>query len=73
VLLASDAIHLYDELERRRPFAVVVDLESMYQGYDLAQSARDRDQIVVPGHDPLVAERFPDVENGAAGIALRIA
>jgi len=58
VVLASDAVHYYEELERDRPFSTVADLAGMYAAFDqineLARGAR-----VVAGHDPLVAERFP--------------
>ena len=32
VILAADALHFYEELERDRPFFVVADLEAMYRG-----------------------------------------
>jgi glyoxylase-like metal-dependent hydrolase (beta-lactamase superfamily II) len=55
VVLASDAVHLYEELEQDRPFAVMHDLEQMYAAYDLLNDlARSRDAVVVPGHDPEV-------------------
>lgn len=58
VLLASDAIHFYEELEADRPFRVVSDLEAMYRAYDLIRRlSADRDALVVPGHDPAVVER----------------
>ena len=34
VVLASDAVHFYEELELERPFAVMHDLEQMYVAYD---------------------------------------
>jgi glyoxylase-like metal-dependent hydrolase (beta-lactamase superfamily II) len=59
VVLASDAVHYYEELERDRPFATVASLPDMYAAFDqigeLAQAPGTR---VVAGHDPLVAERF---------------
>ena len=59
VVLASDAIHLYEELEQDRPFAVVADLGQMYQSYDALRTlAEERDAPLVPGHDPLVVQRF---------------
>ena len=35
VVLTSDAVHFYEELELDRPFCVVADLEAMYGAYDL--------------------------------------
>lgn len=73
-VLASDAIHLYEELERRRPFAVFADLEKMYIGYDVVTDlVRKRGAVFVPGHDPVVAKRFPYLDSDAAGVGIRIA
>jgi glyoxylase-like metal-dependent hydrolase (beta-lactamase superfamily II) len=59
VVLASDAVHFYEEVERDRPFAVVTDLSAMYRAYDLLAglAARPRTSLVA-GHDPLVRTRF---------------
>ena len=60
VLLASDALHFYDELERDRPFAIVADLPAMYRAYDtLAGMAAEPGARLVAGHDPRVRSRFP--------------
>ena len=40
VVLTSDAVHFYEELELERPFAVVHDLEQMYARLRPAQGAR---------------------------------
>lgn len=59
VLLTSDAVHFYEELESDRPFGVVADLEAMYRGYDLIRElAAEHGALVVPGHDPEVLERY---------------
>lgn len=74
VVLASDAVHLYEELERDRPFAIVASLPEMYEAYDLLRGlCRERGAIVVPGHDPEVMRRFPGVEGPAGDIAVRLA
>ena len=58
-VLASDALHFYEEAERDRPFAIVADLPAMYRAYDLLSDlARQRRTSLVAGHDPLVRERF---------------
>ncbi|MBX5469690.1 MAG: N-acyl homoserine lactonase family protein [Thermoleophilaceae bacterium] len=62
VLLTSDAVHFYEELEKNRPFAVVADLEAMYRAYDRVRELEaERGAVVVPGHDPRVLERFGPV------------
>jgi glyoxylase-like metal-dependent hydrolase (beta-lactamase superfamily II) len=61
VVLASDAVHFYEELELERPFAVVHDLELMYAAYDVLKQFASSGAIVVPGHDPNVTRRHaPD-------------
>ena len=72
VLLASDAVHLYEELEHGRPFAIFVDLVGVYEGYALVrQVAEEHGALVVPGHDPLTAERFEAIDGD--GLVVRIA
>src|SRR3984957_7887418 len=69
VILASDAAHLYEELELERPFGVVADLPEMVEAYALIKELGGAPgAVVVPGHDPLVAERFP-TEDFAVRIA----
>jgi len=59
IVLASDALHFYEEVERDRPFAVLADLPGMYRAYDtLAQLAAQPRTHLVAGHDPLVRTRF---------------
>lgn len=59
VVLASDALHFYEEVERDRPFAILADLPGMYQAYDLlADLAAEPDTWLVAGHDPAVRDRF---------------
>ena len=59
VVLASDAVHFYEEVERDRPFAVVTDLPAMYRAYDLLAGLASRPGTsLVAGHDPLVRTRF---------------
>ena len=59
VVLASDALHFYEEVERDRPFAILADLPGMYRAYDtLAQLASQPGTHLVAGHDPQVRARF---------------
>jgi glyoxylase-like metal-dependent hydrolase (beta-lactamase superfamily II) len=73
VILASDAIHYYEELERDRPFAVLDSLAAMYQGYEQIREWLQRPgAVVIPGHDPDVMNRFAPVDAGDPGFAVRI-
>jgi glyoxylase-like metal-dependent hydrolase (beta-lactamase superfamily II) len=61
VVLAADALHFYEELERDRPFFVVADLLDMYRGFDvLREMTQDTGRLLVAGHDADVGARFPD-------------
>jgi glyoxylase-like metal-dependent hydrolase (beta-lactamase superfamily II) len=59
VVLASDAAHFYANMERRNPFPIVVDVAAMMESWrKLARLAGD-EKGIVPGHDPLVMQRYP--------------
>ena len=58
VILASDAVHYYEELERDRPFSTVADLAAMYAAFDQIRELAGGGARLVAGHDPLVAGRF---------------
>jgi glyoxylase-like metal-dependent hydrolase (beta-lactamase superfamily II) len=73
VVLASDATHFYANMEQDRPFSIVTDLARMYGAFDLVRSLADSPAHIVPGHDPLVMERFPAAREGLEGVAVRIA
>ena len=68
VVLASDAVHYYEELERDRPFSIVASLADMYAAFDRIRAMGEAGARVVAGHDPLVAERF-----GGSGDVILIA
>jgi glyoxylase-like metal-dependent hydrolase (beta-lactamase superfamily II) len=70
IVLASDAIHYDDELERERPFGIFVDLADMYRGYQTLREYAACGAAVVPGHDPSVMDRFAPLDGDAAGLAV---
>ncbi|MEO3860325.1 N-acyl homoserine lactonase family protein [Acrocarpospora sp. B8E8] len=69
VLLASDAVHYYEELDLDRPFAVFANLTGMYQGFD---TVRELGGAVVAGHDPAVLTRFTPWDPVDPGFAVRV-
>jgi glyoxylase-like metal-dependent hydrolase (beta-lactamase superfamily II) len=67
VVLASDAAHYYEELERDWPCSIVVDVAATYAGYELLRElGASGETRIVAGHDPLVLERFPRLEGDLA-------
>lgn len=59
VLLASDAVHFYEELEHDMPFISVADLPAMYAGFDTIRDLLGaRPHHLVTGHDASTLQRF---------------
>lgn len=60
VLLASDAVHFYEEYDRDMLFMSVADLVAMYEGFDYIRELLDSGEIdhLVAGHDPDTLSRF---------------
>jgi glyoxylase-like metal-dependent hydrolase (beta-lactamase superfamily II) len=73
VALASDAAHLYEELELERPFGVLADLQKMYEAYEVLKGLEAAGATLVAGHDPEVTKRFPTLTGAAEGIGFQIA
>jgi glyoxylase-like metal-dependent hydrolase (beta-lactamase superfamily II) len=73
VVLASDAAHFYANLELDRPYAIVHSLPGMYDAFDRVRALADGDdRRIVPGHDPLVLERFAAPSGDLDGRAVEI-
>jgi glyoxylase-like metal-dependent hydrolase (beta-lactamase superfamily II) len=58
VVLASDAAHFYEEFQADMPFRLFHHLDEMYGCYETLRTFERKGGIVVPGHDPLVMDRF---------------
>jgi glyoxylase-like metal-dependent hydrolase (beta-lactamase superfamily II) len=74
VLLASDAVHYYEELERDMLFTSVTNLVQMYEAFDylrdlLADAVVDH---LVAGHDPSTLSRFKPASGPYAHLAATI-
>jgi glyoxylase-like metal-dependent hydrolase (beta-lactamase superfamily II) len=72
VVLASDAAHLYANMEQGRPFPIVYNVFDMLTGHKRAYALASSTQHVIPGHDPLVLERYPAPRPELAGIVARL-
>ncbi len=59
VVLASDASHYYANFEQGRPFPVVYDVGETLEAYEAMKRLASSIDHVVPGHDPLVLQRYP--------------
>jgi glyoxylase-like metal-dependent hydrolase (beta-lactamase superfamily II) len=71
VVLASDALHFYEEMDRYMPYQVLSDVPGMYRTYDLLRELRDRSgAVIVAGHDPDVMTRFAGLDHQDPGLAV---
>jgi len=68
VVLASDAAHFYANWIERRPFPIVDDVTAYLEAYDIIESLASSPQHVIPGHDPLVLQRYPRAVPGIEDI-----
>ncbi|MET0732036.1 MAG: N-acyl homoserine lactonase family protein [Casimicrobiaceae bacterium] len=72
LVLASDASHYYANMNERKPFPIVADVTEMVDGWARLRKLADVPQHVVPGHDPLVMQRYQASEDALQGIAVRL-
>ena len=72
IVLASDAAHLYANMNETRPFPIVFDAGAMVEGYRRLRELADAPELIVPGHDPLVMRRYAPPRAGLRGIAVRL-
>ena len=73
MVLASDASHLYANMNGKKPFPIFWDVPMMVAGYARLAKLADAAELIVPGHDPLVMRRYPAASADLTGIAVRLA
>ena len=66
VVLASDNMYLYENLEKHVPIAATLDAVSNLHAQDRMKRIAASPGLIIPGHDPAVMTKFP---NPAPGIA----
>lgn len=73
VVVAADAAHYYENYEQRKPFFITVDVEATLRTYDKLTELADGNMAnVIPGHDPLVLERYPALKADTQGVVHRL-
>jgi glyoxylase-like metal-dependent hydrolase (beta-lactamase superfamily II) len=72
LVLASDAAHYLANMNSARPFPIVADLTQMIAGWDRLKELASRPEYIVPGHDPLVMQRYREPEARLRGVAVRL-
>jgi glyoxylase-like metal-dependent hydrolase (beta-lactamase superfamily II) len=64
VILASDNMYLYENLEKHVPIAQTFDAASNLRAQDRMKQLAASPRLIIPGHDPLVFEKFPKISAG---------
>lgn len=72
VVVASDASHLYANMEQGRPFPILYNAAETLEGYNTLRRLAESPQHIIPGHDPLVMVRYPVARAGLEGIVVRV-
>jgi glyoxylase-like metal-dependent hydrolase (beta-lactamase superfamily II) len=72
VVLASDATHYYEHFEMDRCFPTVFNIGDTLEGYAILRRLAATPRHIIPGHDPLVMQRYPAVSKALDGIAVRL-
>jgi glyoxylase-like metal-dependent hydrolase (beta-lactamase superfamily II) len=72
VVLASDASHFYENMEKRAPFPIVYSVADVIDGFRTMRALAESDRHVIPGHDPLVLSRYPAPDPALEGVAVRL-
>jgi glyoxylase-like metal-dependent hydrolase (beta-lactamase superfamily II) len=68
VVLASDNVYLYENLEKRVPIAATLDPESNLRAQNRMRELASKPELIVPGHDPAVMRRFTATAPGVVRI-----
>jgi glyoxylase-like metal-dependent hydrolase (beta-lactamase superfamily II) len=68
VVLASDNMYLYENLEKHAPIAQTFDADSNLRAQARMTQLAGSPKLIIPGHDPSVFEKFPKVNERAVKI-----
>ena len=68
VVLASDNLYLYENLDKHVPIAATLDAASNLRAQDRMRQLAADPRLIVPGHDPAVMKRFKEAQPGVVKI-----
>jgi glyoxylase-like metal-dependent hydrolase (beta-lactamase superfamily II) len=72
MVLTSDAAHFYDNMDLPNPYPLLYSVGDMLRGFDTARALAHSPTHIIPGHDPLVMERFPSASASSKGVIARL-
>jgi glyoxylase-like metal-dependent hydrolase (beta-lactamase superfamily II) len=68
VVLASDNVYMYENLDKHVPIAASLDPKSNLAAQDRMRKIASKPEFIIPGHDPAMFEKFPSVGTGVVKI-----
>jgi glyoxylase-like metal-dependent hydrolase (beta-lactamase superfamily II) len=68
VVLASDNVYLYENIEKHVPIAQTLDAASNLDAQTRIRSLASSPDLIIPGHDPAVFERYTRIGDGIVRI-----
>jgi glyoxylase-like metal-dependent hydrolase (beta-lactamase superfamily II) len=66
VVIASDNVYTYENLEKHVPITATLDAKANLAAQDRMKKIASNPRLIIPGHDPAVFVRFPKPGNGVA-------
>jgi len=68
VVLASDNVYLYENIEKHKPIAATLDADSNLRAQDRMKDIASNPKLILPGHDPAVMKNFAEIAPGVVKI-----
>ena len=72
VVLASDSSHYYENFQSDRPFTAVLNIGDVMDSFRKIERLAASPQHIVPGHDPLVMQRYPAPSASLKGVVVSL-
>ena len=72
VVIASDAAHYYENLQRYRPYPAAVHIDKVLESFDKLMFLGKDIEHIIPGHDPIVMQIYPSAKEGLEGKIVRL-
>jgi glyoxylase-like metal-dependent hydrolase (beta-lactamase superfamily II) len=72
VVLAADAAHYYANMDRDLAYPFTYNIGEVLEGYRKARALADSPDHIIPGHDPLVLQRYPAASADLEGWVARL-
>lgn len=72
VVIASDASHLYANMQNNKLFPIIYNPNDVLDGYRKVYALADSPDHVIPGHDPMVMALYPAPSPDLTGVAVRL-